>query len=141
MYGSSKWPCGGYELGNSVQGVQSSIAMTNRAVEAGSAINIRGVIRNGSTNTIRIIITGGDYGLFLKSGAGKAYDLTPPRATSLFMRLMGSISPGEQRTETIHVGFGKNIEPAFYTLLATRSFSSSAGGFKVESNPLKVQIK
>jgi len=114
--------------------------MTN-AIEAGSSVSGVAVITNGSTNTIRMVVTGADFRLSVTNGAGKLYDLTPLRPSRYFMRVRVDISPGEQKTENIEVAFGTNIEPGLYTLLATRSFSPSDGSYELESNPLKIQIK
>jgi hypothetical protein len=132
------------DWGKNVQGVQLSISTTttnSSVIKTGSSINIVAVIRNSSTNAIRLvqIWQPADYDVFLTSGAGKTYHLID-RPLIIRMRTILTINPGEQNIRIIPVKIGKNIETGNYTLQATRFLSSNEGG-KLESNLLKVQIE
>jgi hypothetical protein len=126
--------------GRSVEGVQLSIGATNTVAGAGAAIWVATVITNKSTNAISVVESRRetDYDLLLTNVANRVYHLTPRFA--LFSRHMEPLNPGKAYVLTIPVAFPSNIEPGEYTLIATRGFSSSGGGFNVESNPLQITI-
>jgi len=137
-----KIPVDATNWGSSVQNVRLQIYLTNSVVHSGSSLTMLGIITNASTNAIaltRTVPTTG-YDVRLTSRAGKSYDLTEMPA---LMNARGyyAINQGVISAVTLPVNFGTNIEPGDYTLQATRAFSSSDGNFKLESNPLKIQIK
>ena len=132
--------------GQSVQGVQLMITMTNRVFKIGSSSVVTSVTRNSSTNAITIDISAptADFDVLLISETGKLYHITTP----LNIRVLSTpvmINPSEEKSESIPVTFGVTrfgdaVEPGDYTLKATRAFSSSGGDFTVESNSIKVTI-
>lgn len=131
--------------GKSVQGVQLSITMTmtnSSAIEAGASFTLMAVIKNSSTNAVRVEYTAlpSDYDILLISGAGKTYHLIIP---PLQLRLNTSlaINPGEQDVRIIPVTIRKNTEPGDYTLQAVRDFYIGETTLRLESNSLKVQIR
>jgi hypothetical protein len=132
--------------GNSVQGVQLSITMTNNVFQVGSSSAADSVITNSSTNAITVDISAPtiDFDVLLISDTGKLYDITTPlKIRELSIPVM--INPGEEKSESIPVTFGATrfgnaVEPGDYTLKAKRTFSSSDGKFTLESNSIKVTI-
>jgi len=128
--------------GNSIQGIQLSISMTNSVVETRSSIAVMAIIKNSSTN---IIYSGeledsADYDLILANDAGNKYHLIP-RASWLHLVKTLTLNPGEQDVRTIFATIGRNTETGDYTLQATRTFNMVGVRYKLESNLLKVQIK
>ena len=123
-----------------VQNVQLLISTTNSVVESGSSGAVMAVIRNGTTNAIVVYEMGPtfDFGVSLTNTAGQLYQLTSRPDRTMVARV--TVESGKQLASTIPVTYGKNIQPGQYTLIATRSFSSSAGNFKMESNQLEIQI-
>jgi hypothetical protein len=129
--------------GKSVQGVQMSISTTNSGVvERGTAIILKVVIRNSSTNAIHMGYTGlaSDYDAILIDVTGKTYHLIDP-PIQLRLNTTLTINPGEQNIQIIQVTIKKNIEPGDYTLQAARRFYVDNDWLDLESNPLTVQIK
>jgi len=131
---TTNWP-------RTVEDVQLVISTTNSVVERGSSGVVMAVIRNGTTNAIGIFEMGRsiDYEVTLTNKEGKLYRLTskPHRVTIANV----TIDSGKMLTSTIPVTFGTNIEGGRYTLMASRSFSSSKGQFRMDSNPLEIEIK
>jgi hypothetical protein len=127
--------------GKSVQGVQLSIAMTNNVVEPGTSIWVATVITNTSTNAVRVIQTGRetDYDLLLANRTGKTYNLTPKFALGSRSRLF--INPGKGYSLTIPVTIASNIASGDYALTASRHFYLSNLDLKLESNPLRVEVR
>jgi hypothetical protein len=140
-----KAPPGATNWGKSVAGVRLSITMANGFVEAGSTNIIVAVITNSSTNFIEMGVTSpaADFDPILTSSAGKLYHLVAPLPMPLLTRvnMFVAMHPGEQCVWILSVPFVKSIEPGNYTLQASRGFKTSDGGFKLESNPLKIQVK
>jgi hypothetical protein len=131
--------------GESVQGVQMAITMTNSVVEAGPEIPLVAVIKNSSTNKVKFYETGmpGDFYVALTGSAGERYDIIQLPITT-HMQNLRAIYPGEQNVRTLPVSFGKNIRPGDYTLQAARGFyvgDGDDGWIQLESNLLKVQVK
>jgi len=136
--------------GESVQGVQLSIALTNSTViEAGSSITFVAVIKNSSTNVIEIQYTAlsSDYSASLTSATGKTFQLID-EPLILRLNLALPLNPGEQNVRIISVNIKKNIEPGDYVLQAGRGFYQADRDSYVDkhwlivkSNLLKVQIK
>ena len=127
--------------GESVQGVQLSISMTNRVVKTPLSTAITAVTRNSSTNDIRVQISFPMefFDVVFTNDAGKSYDVITP---SLIrgLREFGALKPGEQRSDSIPLTFSEDIEPGDYTLKATRSFTLKGQEFPLVSNSLKVRI-
>ena len=128
--------------GNSVQGVQLAITMTNSVFQVGSSSTVESVTTNSSTNTITVDISAPtmNLGVFLTNDTGKSYHVTTPMMIRGPRQLV-KIKPGEESAESIPVTFGENIEPGDYTLKATRHFSMNGKDFELVSNLLKVQLK
>jgi len=114
--------------------------MTNTVVEPGASIKVLAVMTNGSTNAIRYLEMNNamDFDLTLTNAFGKSYYLTPELATR---NLPGGMYAGQQLVMAVPVTIRKSVEPGDYMLVATRNFSSISGNFKMESNPLRIQIK
>lgn len=137
-----KVPLDATNWGPSVCGVRLLIYMTNSVVKSGSTANVLTVITNGSTNSISLGYTAlpSDFDVLLSDGTKTLYHLTsPPLSLRINQRMV--IDPGEEDARIIEVTFGEAFQPGDYSLQATRNFGSSEGGFKLESNPLKIQIK
>jgi hypothetical protein len=136
-----KIPADATNWGTPVQGVQLLIYTTNSVMERGSSIEVLTVIRNAATNLIRLGEQNpwNDFDFSLTNAAGNSYKLNRPHRNTL--NLMVGLNPRTQRAMFIPVESWKSMVPGDYTLAATRSFWSSNGNFKMESNPLKVQIK
>ena len=145
-YPGLEWPPNQPEIpveatnwGRPVQGIQILIYTTNTVVEPGSSIEVLGVITNASTNHIRYLdqTAAMNFDLTLRNASGKSYYLTPQLPTG---NRIGGLNAGRQIRMIIPVSFWKSIEPGDYVLIATRNFSSIAGDFKMESNPLRIRI-
>jgi hypothetical protein len=129
------------DWGQSVQGVQLAITMTNSVFQVGSSSAVASVTTNSSTNTIIVDISAPTihFDVLLTNDTGKLYHIT----TRMDIREPGRlimINPGEEQNESIPVTFGENIEPGDYTLKATRKFTLNGGKFTLESNSIKVTI-
>ena len=127
--------------GKSLQGVQLSISMTNRSVVAGSSSALVATVTNASRNVARLLVTLGEpeVELLLTNASGLRYNLTPQPADS--SRLSFELEPGKTSVSTTQAVIGKNIAPGDYTLTGTRWFFANGSNLKLESNPLKIQIK
>jgi hypothetical protein len=130
------------EWGMSVQGVQLSISITNSVIKAGEQMCIETIITNSATNAIDLSMTGRDtdFDLFLTNGAGRGYSLTSSdyMAGSTFYY---TINKTNKFAEKIPLTVGTNVEAGDYTLLAYRRFTLGDGHFRLESNPIKLQVK
>jgi hypothetical protein len=128
--------------GESVQGVQLSITVTNSVFRVGSSAAVASVTKNSSTNVIVVDIFAPTvvFDLLLTSDTGKLYHVTTPMKIRGPRQLV-EIKPGEESAESIPMTFGENIEPGDYTLKATRHFSMHGKDFELVSNFLKVQLK
>ncbi|HEY5043670.1 MAG TPA: hypothetical protein VIK53_16985 [Verrucomicrobiae bacterium] len=132
--------------GQSVQGVQLMITMTNRVFQIGSSSVVTSVTRNSSTNAITIDVSAPtvEFDVLLKSETGKLYHITTPlKIRELSKPVM--INPGEEKSESIPVTFGVTrfgdaVEPGDYMLKATRPFVLNDKEYTVESNSIKVKI-
>lgn len=127
--------------GNSVQGVQLSIRITNNIFQVGSSTTVMSVTKNSSTNTIAMDISAPtiNFDIVLTNNTGTLYHVT----TRIGIRMPGiilKIKPGEEYAQSIPVTFEQEIEPGDYTLKATRQFGMSHGGFELESNSIEVQV-
>jgi hypothetical protein len=127
--------------GHAVEGVHLSISATNLVIDRSSSLVIQAVLENESTNIVGIgeSTAAADFDLLLTNGAGKSYNLRQTRDRTSFRS--PTISPEGKRAFTIPLQVGTYIAPGDYTLIAAREFGSSKGRFRVESNPLKVQVK
>jgi hypothetical protein len=137
-----KVPACATNWGASVQGVQLLIYMTNTIVQREAIFTVLAVITNSSTNTITLSRSQPqiDYDVFLVSGTGNSYELTPrPR----FMRLSGQLklAPREQNGVSVPLAIGMEREQGDYTVKAIRRFGVDGKVFVVESNALKVNVK
>ncbi len=129
------------DWGQSVQGVQLAITMTNNVFQVGSSSAVESVTTNSYTNTITVDISAPtmNFGVFLTNDTGKSYDVTPRLKIREPGRLV-TISPGGGQSESIPVTFGENIAPGDYTLKATRHFTMSGEDFTLESNSIKIKV-
>ncbi len=127
--------------GMSVQGVQLSISITNSVITAGEETCIETIITNSSMNAIDLFMTGRrtDFDLFLTNGAGRGYSLTSDfYLGSTFDEIVDKTN---KFAEKIPLSVGTNVQPGDYMLLAYRRFSSDDGHFRLESNPIKLQVR
>jgi hypothetical protein len=119
--------------------------MTNSVVQSGSSSIIVAVITNCSTNFVELGVTNPevDFDPILTDGSGKVLHLIarPPPPLLTRSSTVMTMNPGEQCVWVLSVPFGNGIAPGGYTLQASRGFKTSDGGFKLESNPLKIQVK
>ena len=130
--------------GESVQGVQLGIAVTNSIFSAPVATFVIAAITNGSTNVVKLDtrFLSYLYSIILTNDAGKSYTVSnklPLSGPSLFAEL----KPGDlyiESRERVQVNFPENIEPGDYTLIATRSLTLFDNGIRLVSNPLKIRI-
>jgi hypothetical protein len=129
-------------LGDSVQGVQLSITMTNNIFPVGSSVAVMSATKNLATNDIilNIAVPTLNFDLILSNDAGKLYHVTSRLSIRGSMHQFETIKPGGESFESIPVTFVENIEPGDYTLKATRHFSMGGRDFELESNSIKVQI-
>ena len=138
-------PIGATNWGKAVQGVRLSITMTNSVVQSGSSSIIVAVITNCSTNFVELGVTNPevDFDPILTDGSGKVLHLIarPPPPLLTRSSTVMTMNPGEQCVWVLSVPFGNGIAPGGYTLQASRGFKTSDGSFKLESNPLKIQVK
>jgi hypothetical protein len=127
--------------GKSVQGVQLSISITNNVIKPGEETRIKTIITNSGTNAIDLSMTGSDtdFDLFLTNGAGRGYNLTPEFIVG--STFYYTVNKTNKFAEEIPLTVGTNVEPGDYTLYAYRRFSSGDGHFRLESNPIKLQVK
>jgi hypothetical protein len=132
--------------GQSVQGVQLEITMTNSVYQVGSSSVVASVTRNSSENAITIDISAPtvNYDVLLTSETGKLYHITTPLKIRELTKLV-MINHGEEKSESIPVTFGVTrfgdaVEPGEYMLKATRKFVLNDKEYTLESNSLKVQI-
>jgi hypothetical protein len=127
--------------GQSIQGVQLAIMMTNGVFQVGSSSSIVSVTENSSTNAIIVDMSAPtvNFDVLLTNDTGKLYHVTTPMMIRGPRKLV-AIQPGEKSVESIPVTFREEIEPGDYTLKATRTFTSNDGDFTLESNSIKVQI-
>ena len=129
--------------GQSVQGAQLSIMITNDVVESGGPVTIVTVIRNTSTNLLNFFESGPwtDYDLVLTNRAGQIYHLTEPFEVGGGSRRPLAIYPGGESSIRVPTHISNSIQKGEYVLKAIRVFSVNHVGFKVESNLLPVQIR
>ena len=128
-------------MGESVQGVQLSISMTNSVVKTPLSTTVTAVTRNLSTNEIRVDIAFLTvfFDIILTDDRGKLYHVITPVLVR-GPREIVPLKPGEQRSDSIPVTFSEDIEPGDYTLKTTRSFTLKGQEFHLVSNPLKIRI-
>ena len=133
--------------GESVQGVQLAITVTNSVFQIGSQATVLSVTKNFSTEVVKVDISAPtiNFDVILTSSTGKLYHITTPTNIG-YPTIFRTINPGEERAESIPVTFGKTrfgdtVEPGDYTLKATRHFSMNGKDFELVSNLLKVQVK
>ena len=138
----SNSPMKAADWGESVQGVQLSVTMTNSDVRIGASATIGAVIKNQSTNdiTLDISVPALSFDVLITNGAGKSYHIITMPALILYPRHLVKIKPGRENGESIPVTFAEDIEPGDYILKATRKFTTKDGGFTLESNSIKVQV-
>ncbi|HTR43385.1 MAG TPA: hypothetical protein VMH87_17370 [Pseudomonadales bacterium] len=142
------------DWGSPVSGVQMSITVSNTIISTGSGFIINIVIRNSSTNIIKLGESSPekDFTAILTDKSGRLYQLT--RNDPFFTRLLRmDLKSGESHNWILGVetdkyyessGFiatNSDIPQGNYTLSVTRNFSVSNGRFKLESNVLKIQIR
>jgi len=129
------------EWGRNERGVRLSITMTNRVVISRSSTVLTALITNSSTNNIVLFWSSPetDFYLSLTNNAGKSYLLTPHFIEGSTGR--ETIYPAGRKAEAVPVTFGSEIQPGDYTLKASRDFGLGGGIFRLESNPVKVQIE
>jgi hypothetical protein len=140
LHGESfKVPLEATNWGKAEQGVRLLIYTTNVIFKAGSSITALTIITNGSSAHIFLEEAGfeDDFDLFLTNSAGRYYHLTPPR---MHMSSMTGIASGTESAMMIPVRFRANIAPGDYLLIATRYFTLNKADFRLESNPLKIQV-
>ena len=132
--------------GESIQGVQLSIMITNSVLDTNSTITLVAVIKNSSKNAIDLPYTGqpADYDVILRNSSSRMYHLIRMPVTSLNTTV--TVKPGEQDVRSILVALGPIsargiIAPGDYTLQATRWFTVETNEFKLVSNSLKVRLK
>jgi hypothetical protein len=128
--------------GDSVQGVQLSITMTNSVFGIGTSTTVAAITKNSSSNeiTIEISFPTVAFNILLTNDAGKSYRIVTPFLIR-GMRQFATLKPGEERIANIPVTFREDIEPGNYTLNASRHFTLNNEEFSLVSNALKVQIQ
>ena len=128
--------------GQSVQGVQLAITMTNNVFQVGSSSVVESVITNSSASIITVFetIPEANSDVTLTSDTGKLYHVTKLPGAFSYRLKRKAIQVGEQQVESIRVAFGENIEAGDYTIKAIRKFSLSDRDFTLESNSIKVTI-
>jgi hypothetical protein len=128
--------------GQSVQGVQLAISMTNNVFRVGSSSVVESVITNSSVSIITVFgtIPEANSDVVLTSGTGKLYHVTELPGSFSYRLKRKAIQVREQQVESIRITFGENIEAGDYTIKAIRKFSLSDRDFTLESNSIKVQI-
>jgi hypothetical protein len=128
--------------GQSVQGVQLAITMTNNVFQVGSSSVVESVITNSSASFITVFetIPEANSDVVLTSDTGMLYHVTKLPGSFSYRLKSKAIQVGEQQVESIRVTFGDNIEAGDYTIKAIRKFSLSDRDFTLESNSIKVTI-
>ena len=127
--------------GESIEGVQMSIAITNNIIADSSQILIKAEIRNSSTNIIQLVELPPEEAFVVTSTSdyGTIY-LTPfPDSDRYLMAKRTDLKPGESRDWNIPVTSGNNGDGYYDTLKATRNFSIDNSVYVLVSNSLKVK--
>jgi len=134
-------PTAATNWGKSINGVQLLIYSSNSVVEIGNSTMILAVIKNGSTNAIRLLETSPrtDFEFSLSNAAGKLSQLNPGLWEG--RRLLVTTEAGKASALNISVDFPTNLEAGEYTLTANRIFFVNDEKFELESNLLKVKVK
>lgn len=132
--------------GDSVCGVQISIAATNKEFVTGSTVVLKCQINNLSTNVVGMRYTGlseYDFSVSLWNDSGTLYDLKPdnseiprPITTSTVI----GINPNEIYKRDIPVYLGSSIPPGNYKLNVKVAISVKKQWHALSSNSLEVQV-
>lgn len=138
--------------GESVEGMQMSIALSNNVVKVGSTVCLQCLAQN-STNGI-IIIVGDpnlDMQIILADESGKTYDLSRfPGGGDRPGRDTGGLRSGETEKYIIPISITSNVHPGLYRLKAHLTLRVGTEDSnhkmifrfpKVFSNSMEVQIK
>ena len=107
------------QWGDPVFETRLSISFTNQLVHPGSAIDLKCVTKNFSTNTVCFIRTDwrGMYEIDLVSDSGKKIKLNDPLKAGDSMSTMGGVADGESFELTISASFDHTILPGHYNLM------------------------
>jgi hypothetical protein len=147
IFASQVYSQSNIDWGESVFGVQLSIAVSNNLVVAGTNTTLQCRIKNASTNNIASVVhmmLPDATHLFLISSSGKISELT--HTSTLGSAMLGDAVKASETYEWLKsFEVSTNIEPGEYKIEATRYIYSINGtnhqAGKLVSNLLKVQIK
>ncbi len=140
------------QWGPLVAGVQLAIGLTNTVIHLGSNVVLSTWIKNASTNTIGIGITGDpiyDLHVSLIETSGGVHDMTPKGPHAAEPNLVAGMFPNETNRVYITIrSLDSGLRPGSYRLRATRPFlpktgnPAGPGDFReLVSNVLDVQIQ
>jgi len=134
LIASVKW-------GKSLHNVQLSITLTNDNFKVHSPTIVTALTRNSGTNAVEMEVAfpAANFDLLLESATGRVYHVVTPTLARGMLQFV-TVNSREERTETIPVTFGEEIEPGNYTLKTIRFLGFKDEQFKVVSNVIKVKI-
>jgi hypothetical protein len=136
--------------GESVNGVQLSISLSNNILAAGSSTTVHYRVKNSSTNTVGwgVVNATQGFAVFLTNSAGKIYRLTPAPDTnseviSVNYALVRKVKAGGSCEGSVPIVVGKEIKPGNCQLEAIQYFfiGGKRPRHELVSNLLEVHIK
>lgn len=136
--------------GESVNGVQLSISLSNNILAADSSMMVQYRVKNSSTNTIGwgVVNATQGFAVFLMNSTGNNYRLTPEPDTNsevidLTYVLYRKVKAGGSYAGSVPIVVGKEIKPGNYQLEAIQSFfiGGKRPRHELVSNLLEVHIK
>jgi hypothetical protein len=133
--------------GQSVNGVELSISLSNNVIPLGSTTRLQCRVKNSSTNFITwgVLSPAQGFTVSLTNNLGKAYRLTPDESKFTIISYSSTceVEAGETYECSVPIVIGKNVEPGNYQLEANQHFliRGKRPSHELTSNLLDVQIK
>ena len=122
--------------GQSVHGVQMSMALTNDTILPDAGMRLFVKINNASAEKITLV---DDFTASLVSKSGEKYEIVHPIVVHFSVPLV-DLNPGESHVWAIFTIISSDTKPGDYVLSGTRHFVLDKKTLKLESNSIKMRI-